>query len=111
MDPSARQLELTLGPLVVVEVALYDRESYELLGIAAFHVSDAFFQALSRDVRRELAVVYVNVAILHSARGEKDEAMRWHQMARDVQQRLFDERRTDDVRHDLAGTTPNREAP
>lgn len=49
------------------EVALYDRESYELLGIASFRVSDAFFQALSRDVRHELTVVTLAVVLLLAA--------------------------------------------
>ncbi len=49
-----------------VEVALYDRQSSELLGIAAFRVSDAFFVALSRDVRRDLTVVSLAVVLLLS---------------------------------------------
>jgi PAS domain S-box-containing protein len=50
-----------------VEVALYDRETYELLGIATFHVSDAFFETLSRDVRRELAIVFLAVLLILAA--------------------------------------------
>jgi two-component system sensor histidine kinase/response regulator len=47
-----------------VEVALYDRDTYELLGIAAFRVSDTFFEQLSRDVRYELTVVTLAVVVL-----------------------------------------------
>jgi two-component system, sensor histidine kinase and response regulator len=46
------------------EVALYDPETFELLGIAAFHVSDSLFEQLSRDVRRELIVVTLAVLLL-----------------------------------------------
>ena len=38
--------------------------------------------------QRELAVTYVNVAILYNHRGDRDEALRWHQKARDLQEKL-----------------------
>ncbi|MEA2569335.1 MAG: two-component system, sensor histidine kinase and response regulator [Acidobacteriota bacterium] len=46
------------------EVALYDPETYELLGVATFRVSDRFFEQLTTDVRRELTVVTASVAAL-----------------------------------------------
>ncbi|HJQ40278.1 MAG TPA: response regulator, partial [Thermoanaerobaculia bacterium] len=46
------------------EVALYDPETSELLGVATFRVSDRFFQQLARDVRRELATILVSVLAL-----------------------------------------------
>jgi signal transduction histidine kinase/CheY-like chemotaxis protein/HPt (histidine-containing phosphotransfer) domain-containing protein len=39
------------------EVALYDPQTFELMGVATFWVSDRFFVQLSSDVRRELAIV------------------------------------------------------
>jgi two-component system sensor histidine kinase/response regulator len=47
-----------------VEVALYDRDTAELLGYATFRVSDAFFEQLSLDVRHELFVVTLAVVVL-----------------------------------------------
>ena len=46
------------------EVALYDPESFELIGIATFRVSDRFFVQLSNDVRRELIIVSSAVVAL-----------------------------------------------
>jgi two-component system sensor histidine kinase/response regulator len=46
------------------DVALYDPETYELLGVATFHVSDRFFNQLASDVQRELTVVSAAVATL-----------------------------------------------
>ncbi|HEX8154651.1 MAG TPA: ATP-binding protein, partial [Thermoanaerobaculia bacterium] len=46
----------------LTEVALYDPESYELLGIANFTVSERFYQQLSRDVQRELT--FLSLAVL-----------------------------------------------
>jgi len=43
------------------EVALYDPETSEILGVAAFRVSDRFFQQLARDVRGELTTIFVSV--------------------------------------------------
>jgi two-component system, sensor histidine kinase and response regulator len=41
----------------LTRVALYDPETYEVLGIATFRVSDRFFQQLTSDVRYELAII------------------------------------------------------
>ena len=46
------------------DVALYDPETYELLGVATFRVSDRFFEQLTHDVQRELTVVTASVAVL-----------------------------------------------
>ncbi|HVR40562.1 MAG TPA: response regulator, partial [Thermoanaerobaculia bacterium] len=46
------------------EVALYDPETYELLGVATFHVSDRFFQQLARDVRSEMTIIFAAVLAL-----------------------------------------------
>ncbi|HWW62539.1 MAG TPA: histidine kinase dimerization/phospho-acceptor domain-containing protein, partial [Thermoanaerobaculia bacterium] len=46
------------------EVALYDPETSELLGVATFRVSDRFFQQLARDVRSELAIIFASVIAL-----------------------------------------------
>jgi signal transduction histidine kinase/CheY-like chemotaxis protein len=54
----------TAGSGFRAEVALYDPESYELLGVATFRVSDRFFAQLSADVGRELTVVTASVAAL-----------------------------------------------
>ena len=43
------------------EVALYDPETSELLGVATFRVSDRFFQQLARDVRGELTTIFAGV--------------------------------------------------
>jgi PAS domain-containing protein len=48
----------------LAEVALYDPETYELLGVASFRVSDRFFEQLTSDVRRELTVITASVAVL-----------------------------------------------
>ncbi|HEX7192541.1 MAG TPA: ATP-binding protein, partial [Thermoanaerobaculia bacterium] len=73
------------------EVALYDPETYEVLGIATFRVSDRFFQQLTSDLRYEMtiigaavvAVLIVVWAVLLSAmlklqrqRAERDRAQR-----------------------------------
>ncbi len=47
-----------------VDVPLLDHDTYELLGIATFRVSDAFFEQLSRDVKYELTLVTIAVVIL-----------------------------------------------
>jgi len=49
------------------DVALYDPETYELLGVATFRVSDRFFQQLAADVRRELMIIAVSVLALLAA--------------------------------------------
>ncbi len=46
------------------EVALYDSETSELLGVATFRVSDRFFQQLARDVRNELTTILASVLAL-----------------------------------------------
>jgi two-component system sensor histidine kinase/response regulator len=46
------------------EVALYDPATYELIGVATFHVSDQFFVQLARDVRHELIIVSLAVVLL-----------------------------------------------
>jgi signal transduction histidine kinase/DNA-binding response OmpR family regulator/HPt (histidine-containing phosphotransfer) domain-containing protein len=46
------------------EVALYDPETYEVLGISTFRVSDRFFQQLTRDVRYEMTVIGLAVVAL-----------------------------------------------
>ena len=46
------------------DVALYDPETYELLGVATFRVSDRFFEQLTHDVQRELTVVTASVSVL-----------------------------------------------
>ena len=46
------------------EVALYDPQSFELMGVATFRVSDRFFVQLSNDVRRELMLVSAAVLLL-----------------------------------------------
>jgi two-component system sensor histidine kinase/response regulator len=46
------------------EVALYDPETYEVLGIATFRVSDRFFQQLVTDVRYEMAIIGAAVVAL-----------------------------------------------
>jgi len=46
------------------EVPLLDPDTYELLGVATFHVSDGFFQQFSNDVRSELVVVAGSVLAL-----------------------------------------------
>src|SRR6185369_2783497 len=46
------------------EVALYDPQTFELMGVATFRVSDRFFVQLSRDVRRELSIVASSVVLL-----------------------------------------------
>jgi signal transduction histidine kinase/CheY-like chemotaxis protein/HPt (histidine-containing phosphotransfer) domain-containing protein len=46
------------------EVALYDPDSSELMGVATFYVSDRFFNQLSTDVEHELRVVGAAVATL-----------------------------------------------
>jgi signal transduction histidine kinase/CheY-like chemotaxis protein len=46
------------------EVPLYDPETYEVLGIATFRVSDRFFQQLTSDVRREMAIIGAAVVVL-----------------------------------------------
>ena len=47
-----------------VEVALYDPESYELLGVANIRVSDRFFNRFASDVRRKLFFVTLAVLVL-----------------------------------------------
>src|SRR6185369_7697850 len=46
------------------EVALYDPQTFELIGVATFRVSDRFFVQLSHDVRRELIFVAGAVVLL-----------------------------------------------
>lgn len=46
------------------EVPLLDANTYELLGVATFYVSDRFFLQFSRDVRGELTVVAGSVLVL-----------------------------------------------
>jgi len=46
------------------EVALYDPQTFELIGVATFRVSDRFFVQLSSDVRRELVMVALSVVLL-----------------------------------------------
>jgi len=46
------------------EVALYDPQTFELMGVATFRVSDRFFVQLSNDVRRELVIVAGAVVLL-----------------------------------------------
>ncbi len=46
------------------EVALYDPQTFELIGVATFRVSDRFFLQLSSDVRRELVIVSLAVLAL-----------------------------------------------
>ena len=46
------------------EVALYDPQTFELMGVATFRVSDRFFVQLSHDVRRELIIVALSVVLL-----------------------------------------------
>jgi two-component system sensor histidine kinase/response regulator len=46
------------------EVALYDPETYEVLGIATFRVSDRFFQQLTSDVRNEMTIIGAAVIAL-----------------------------------------------
>src|SRR5205823_556825 len=46
------------------EVALYDPQTFELMGVATFRVSDRFFVQLSSDVRRELTIVSLAVLTL-----------------------------------------------
>jgi two-component system, sensor histidine kinase and response regulator len=46
------------------EVPLYDPDTYQLLALARFRVSDRFFQLLSRDVTRELRGVSLAVLVL-----------------------------------------------
>src|SRR5258706_2449509 len=46
------------------QVALYDPETYEVLGIATFRVSDRFFQQLVSDVRYEMTIISVAVIAL-----------------------------------------------
>jgi two-component system sensor histidine kinase/response regulator len=46
------------------EVALYDPATYELIGVATFHVSDQFFVQLAHDVRHELLIVSLAVVLL-----------------------------------------------
>ncbi len=54
-------------------------------------------------LQREVAIVYFNIAVLSSSRGDKDEALRWYQKARDVQEKLFSEHKGDrELQHDLA---------
>jgi signal transduction histidine kinase/DNA-binding response OmpR family regulator/HPt (histidine-containing phosphotransfer) domain-containing protein len=45
-------------------VALYDPETYEVLGIATFRVSDRFFQQLTSDVRSEMTIIGLAVVAL-----------------------------------------------
>jgi signal transduction histidine kinase/CheY-like chemotaxis protein/HPt (histidine-containing phosphotransfer) domain-containing protein len=46
------------------EVPLLDVNTYELLGVATFYVSDRFFLQFSRDVRGELVIVAASVLVL-----------------------------------------------
>jgi len=46
------------------QVALYDPETYEVLGIATFRVSDRFFQQLTSDIRSETTVIGAAVVAL-----------------------------------------------
>src|SRR5205085_9042837 len=46
------------------EVALYDPQTFELIGVATFRVSDRFFVQLSSDVRHELMNVSLAVMLL-----------------------------------------------
>ncbi|HEX3108173.1 MAG TPA: ATP-binding protein, partial [Thermoanaerobaculia bacterium] len=46
------------------QVALYDPETYEVLGIATFRVSDRFFQQLTSDIRSETIVIGAAVVAL-----------------------------------------------
>jgi signal transduction histidine kinase/DNA-binding response OmpR family regulator len=46
------------------EVALYDPETYEVLGISTFRVSDRFFQQLTSDVRHEMTIIGAAVVAL-----------------------------------------------
>ncbi|HEV8432938.1 MAG TPA: response regulator [Thermoanaerobaculia bacterium] len=46
------------------QVALYDPETYEVLGIATFRVSDRFFQQLTSDIRSETTVIGAAVVVL-----------------------------------------------
>ena len=46
------------------DVALYDPQTFELIGVATFRVSDHFFVQLSHDVRRELELVSLAVLLL-----------------------------------------------
>ena len=46
------------------QVALYDQETYEVLGIATFRVSDRFFLQLVSDVRYEMTIIAVAVIAL-----------------------------------------------
>ncbi len=46
------------------QVALYDPETYEVLGIATFRVSDRFFQQLTSDLRYEMAIIGAAVVAL-----------------------------------------------
>jgi len=48
------------------EVALYDPQTFELIGVATFRVSDRFFVQLSSDVKRELELVLLAVMLLLS---------------------------------------------
>ena len=87
------------------DVALYDPETYEVLGVATFRVSDRFFQQLASDVRRELTIISASVlallavlwavllgvlAKLQRQRSERDRALRDLLKQEQRYQRLID---------------------
>jgi len=87
------------------DVALYDPDTYEVLGVATFRVSDRFFQQLAADVRHELTIISASVlalltilwavllgvlAKLQKQRSERDRALRDLLQQEQRYQRLID---------------------